>query len=42
MNEFIREQLEISGDAKDQLEESLAETREQLETEQAERTRGPG
>uniref|UniRef100_A0A2N9G8S2 DUF7745 domain-containing protein n=1 Tax=Fagus sylvatica TaxID=28930 RepID=A0A2N9G8S2_FAGSY len=39
MNEFIREQLEISEDAKDQLEESLAETREQLETEQAERTR---
>uniref|UniRef100_A0A2N9F499 DUF7745 domain-containing protein n=1 Tax=Fagus sylvatica TaxID=28930 RepID=A0A2N9F499_FAGSY len=40
MNEFIREQLEISEDAKDQLEETLAETREQLETEQAERTRG--
>uniref|UniRef100_A0A2N9IIX0 DUF7745 domain-containing protein n=1 Tax=Fagus sylvatica TaxID=28930 RepID=A0A2N9IIX0_FAGSY len=39
MNEFIREQLEISEDAKDQLEETLAETREQLETEQAERTR---
>uniref|UniRef100_A0A2N9FAA8 DUF7745 domain-containing protein n=1 Tax=Fagus sylvatica TaxID=28930 RepID=A0A2N9FAA8_FAGSY len=35
MNEFIREQLEISEDAKDQLEETLAETREQLETEQA-------
>uniref|UniRef100_A0A2N9G8X1 Aminotransferase-like plant mobile domain-containing protein n=1 Tax=Fagus sylvatica TaxID=28930 RepID=A0A2N9G8X1_FAGSY len=34
MNEFIREQLEISEDAKDQLEETLAETREQLETEQ--------
>jgi hypothetical protein len=39
MNEFIREQLEISEDAKDQLEETLAETREQLETEQVERTR---
>uniref|UniRef100_A0A2N9H4M1 DUF7745 domain-containing protein n=1 Tax=Fagus sylvatica TaxID=28930 RepID=A0A2N9H4M1_FAGSY len=39
MNEFIREQLEISEDAKEQLEETLAETREQLETEQAERTR---
>uniref|UniRef100_A0A2N9H3E8 DUF7745 domain-containing protein n=1 Tax=Fagus sylvatica TaxID=28930 RepID=A0A2N9H3E8_FAGSY len=39
MNEFIREQLEISEDAKDQLAETLAETREQLETEQAERTR---
>jgi chromosome segregation ATPase len=31
--------LEISEDAKDQLEETLAETREQLETEQVERTR---
>uniref|UniRef100_A0A2N9GTP8 DUF7745 domain-containing protein n=1 Tax=Fagus sylvatica TaxID=28930 RepID=A0A2N9GTP8_FAGSY len=39
MNEFIREQLEISEDAKEQLEETLAEAREQLETEQAERTR---
>jgi hypothetical protein len=39
MNEFIREQLEISEDAKEQLEENLAEAREQLETEQAERTR---
>uniref|UniRef100_A0A2N9FFI4 DUF7745 domain-containing protein n=1 Tax=Fagus sylvatica TaxID=28930 RepID=A0A2N9FFI4_FAGSY len=39
MNEFIREQLEISEDAKEQLEETLAETREQLETEQTERTR---
>ena len=39
MNDFIREQLEISEDAKDQLEETLAETREQLETEQMERTR---
>uniref|UniRef100_A0A2N9IAI2 DUF7745 domain-containing protein n=1 Tax=Fagus sylvatica TaxID=28930 RepID=A0A2N9IAI2_FAGSY len=36
---FIREQLEISEDAKEQLEENLAEAREQLETEQAERTR---
>uniref|UniRef100_A0A2N9H2S6 Uncharacterized protein n=1 Tax=Fagus sylvatica TaxID=28930 RepID=A0A2N9H2S6_FAGSY len=35
----IREQLEISEDAKEQLEETLAEAREQLETEQAERTR---
>jgi hypothetical protein len=33
MNEFIREQLEISEDAKEQLEENLAEAREQLETE---------
>uniref|UniRef100_A0A2N9GEQ5 Aminotransferase-like plant mobile domain-containing protein n=1 Tax=Fagus sylvatica TaxID=28930 RepID=A0A2N9GEQ5_FAGSY len=33
------EQLEISEDAKEQLEETLAEAREQLETEQAERTR---
>jgi chromosome segregation ATPase len=39
MNEFIREQLEISEDAKEQLEETLAEARERLETEQAERTR---
>jgi hypothetical protein len=39
MNDFIRKQLEISEDAKDQLEETLAETREQLETEQVERTR---
>jgi hypothetical protein len=39
MNEFIREQLEVSEDAKEQLEETLAEAREQLETEQAERTR---
>uniref|UniRef100_A0A2N9GYN6 DUF7745 domain-containing protein n=1 Tax=Fagus sylvatica TaxID=28930 RepID=A0A2N9GYN6_FAGSY len=40
MNEFIREQLEISEDAKESAgREPWPRTREQLETEQAERTR---
>ena len=39
MNDFINEQLEISEGAKDHLEQTLAETREQLETEQVELTR---
>jgi hypothetical protein len=39
MNDFIREQLEISEAAKDHIEETLAETQGQLETEQVERTR---
>uniref|UniRef100_A0A2N9GKD1 Uncharacterized protein n=1 Tax=Fagus sylvatica TaxID=28930 RepID=A0A2N9GKD1_FAGSY len=34
MNDFIREQLEISEAAKDHMEETLAETQGQLETEQ--------
>ena len=38
MNDFISEQLEISEGAKDHLEQTLVETREQLETEQVERT----
>uniref|UniRef100_A0A2N9EXS4 DUF7745 domain-containing protein n=1 Tax=Fagus sylvatica TaxID=28930 RepID=A0A2N9EXS4_FAGSY len=43
MNEFIREQLEISEDAKESAGGDLGlRTREQLETEQAERTRSPG
>jgi hypothetical protein len=37
MNDFIREQLEISEAAKDHIEETLAETQGQLETEQVER-----
>jgi hypothetical protein len=39
MNDFIREQLEISEAAKDHMEETLTETQGQLETEQVERTR---
>ena len=39
MNDFIREQLEISEAAKDHLEQTLAETQGQLEIEQVERTR---
>uniref|UniRef100_A0A2N9EZZ7 DUF7745 domain-containing protein n=1 Tax=Fagus sylvatica TaxID=28930 RepID=A0A2N9EZZ7_FAGSY len=39
MNDFTREQLEISEAAKDHLEQTLAETQGQLETEQVERTR---
>jgi hypothetical protein len=39
MNDFIREQLEISEVVKDHLEQTLAETQGQLETEQVERTR---
>ena len=39
MNDFISEQLEISKVAKDHLEQTLAETLGQLETEQVERTR---
>jgi chromosome segregation ATPase len=39
MNDFIREQLEISEAAKDHMEQTLAETQGQLETEQVERTR---
>uniref|UniRef100_A0A2N9JBR7 DUF7745 domain-containing protein n=1 Tax=Fagus sylvatica TaxID=28930 RepID=A0A2N9JBR7_FAGSY len=35
MNDFIREQLEISEAAKDHMEETLTETQGQLETEQA-------
>uniref|UniRef100_A0A2N9FX93 Uncharacterized protein n=1 Tax=Fagus sylvatica TaxID=28930 RepID=A0A2N9FX93_FAGSY len=38
MNDFIREQLEISKAAKDHLEQTLAETQGQLKTEQVERT----
>ena len=34
MNDFIREQLEISEAAKDHTEETLIETQGQLETEQ--------
>ena len=33
MNDFIREQLEISKAAKDHMEETLTETQGQLETE---------
>ena len=33
MNDFIREQLEISEAAKDHMEETLTETQGQLETE---------
>ncbi len=39
MNDFTREQLEISEVAKDHLEQTLAETQGQLEIEQMERTR---
>jgi hypothetical protein len=39
MNDFIREQLKISEATKDHLEQILAETQGQLETEQVERTR---
>jgi hypothetical protein len=39
MNDFIREQLEISEATKDHMEEILTETQGQLETEQVERTR---
>ncbi len=39
MNNFIREQLEISEEAKDHLEEALIEAQGQLEVEQVERTR---
>ena len=39
MNDFLREQLEISEAAKDHLEQTLAETQGQLEIEQVERTR---
>jgi chromosome segregation ATPase len=39
MNDFISEQLKISEGATDHLEQTLAETREQLETKQVERTR---
>jgi nucleosome binding factor SPN SPT16 subunit len=39
MNNFIREQLEISEGAKDHLKQALADAQEQLETEQVERTR---
>ena len=39
MNDFISEQLEIFEAAKDHLEQTLAETKGQLETEQVERTR---
>uniref|UniRef100_A0A2N9GX88 Uncharacterized protein n=1 Tax=Fagus sylvatica TaxID=28930 RepID=A0A2N9GX88_FAGSY len=39
MNDFIREQLEISEAAKDHMEETLTETQGQLETKQVERTR---
>ena len=39
MNDFIHEKLEISEAAKDHMEQTLAETREQLKIEQVERTR---
>jgi chromosome segregation ATPase len=39
MNDFTREQLKISEAAKDHMEQTLAETQGQLETEQVERTR---
>jgi chromosome segregation ATPase len=39
MNNFIREQLEISEGAKDHLEQALTEAQGQLEAEQVERTR---
>ena len=39
LNDFISEQLEISKVAKDHLEQTLAESQGQLETEQVERTR---
>jgi ribosome maturation protein Sdo1 len=39
MNDFIREQLEISEGAKDHLEQALTGAQEQLEAEQVERTR---
>jgi chromosome segregation ATPase len=39
MNDFIREQLEISEGAKEHLEQALTEAQEQVETEQVERTR---
>ena len=39
MNDFIREQLEISEAVKDHIEETLTKTQGQLETKQAESTR---